>query len=62
VKMRLRQILAEIANDRMHALKLARDRVETALIWRQARSSPRRLPMSRKPYSAIVRVYPAVGL
>jgi len=53
MKTRLRRILAEIANDPVQALKLARDRVETTLIRRRARSSLRRLPTPRKPYSPV---------
>src|SRR4051812_31542165 len=50
---RLRRILAEIAADPVHGLKLAGDGVEPALIRRRARSSLGRLPTPRQPYSPV---------
>jgi tRNA (mo5U34)-methyltransferase len=49
----LRRIIAEIAGNPVHALKVLRDRIETALILRRAKSSLKRLPIPQKPYSLV---------
>lgn len=49
----MRRIISEIADDPVHALQVVRDRLETTLIRRRAKSSLRRMPTPHKPYSSV---------